>query len=66
MLFASVKIILLILSVADLDPVHFNPKDPDPGSGMFFPDPGSRILTTSQIQYIFKILPSKMAKNRKN
>jgi hypothetical protein len=32
----------------------------------FFPDPGSRILTTSQIQYIFKILPLKMAKARKN
>jgi hypothetical protein len=35
------------------DPVHFYPKDPDPESGMiFFPDPGSRILTTSQIQYL--------------
>jgi hypothetical protein len=47
------------------DPVPFYPKDPDPGSGMIFfqiPDLGSRILTTSQI----KILPLKMAKNRKN
>jgi hypothetical protein len=38
------------------DPVPFYPKDPDPGSGMiFFPDPGSRILTTSQSQdFTFK------------
>jgi hypothetical protein len=49
------------------DPVHFYPKDPDPGSGqIFFPGIGSRILNKSQIQYIFKILPLKMAKNRKN
>jgi hypothetical protein len=46
--------------------------DPDPGSDAFLPqgsgipDLGSRILTMSQIQYIFKILPLKMAKNRKN
>jgi hypothetical protein len=47
----------------------------DPGSGAFLPQgsgsgmiffSGSRILTTSQIQYIFKILPLRMAKNRKN
>jgi hypothetical protein len=34
--------------------------DPDPESGIrdeFFPDPGSRIPTTSQIQFIFKNLP---------
>jgi hypothetical protein len=40
------------------------------GSGIqciFTPkDPGSGIPTTSQIPYIFKILPLKMAKNRKN
>jgi hypothetical protein len=55
-------------SVADPDPVSgaFLPKGS--GSGIFFPDLGSRILTMSQIQYlyIFKILPLKMAKNRKN
>jgi hypothetical protein len=50
------QIIIGTCSVADPDPVTFYPKDPGSGSGMiFFPDPGSRILTTSQIQdFTFK------------
>jgi hypothetical protein len=41
----------------------FTPRIRDPDPGRFFS--GSRILTTSQIQYIFKILPLKMAKTGK-
>jgi hypothetical protein len=45
-----------VLRIRIRDPVPFYPKDPGSGSGMiFFPDLGSRILTTSQIQdFTFK------------